>query len=336
MLKINEGDYSYASGLIRAKEPKLLTGSQYARMLDAATAEEAYKVLTDAGYGLGGGSAPGVFAFEQLLADEMRKCFMLLAGIAPNEEIVKVFQRRYDYFNVKVLLKAELSGQQIPPILFDTGTIGSESMKRMIRERDYGEFTEIMADAVAQVYDVFARMQDPQAVDLVLDRASYRQFAEDIRNIDSPFLRDLADYIIDITNIRMFIRARALNRSWDFIGKLLLDGGTIDREVYHRNCDRTAESFAEDIRKTRYGDAVRKGLELVKSGKNSSGLEKTLDDLLMSFIRSAKLVTIGVEPLIAYLFAKDTEIRNVRMIMTGRINNLPADMIRERLRDSYV
>ena len=73
MLRINEGDYSYASGLIRAKESKMLTGSQFARMLDASSPEEAYKVLTDAGYGLGGRTY-GVFAYEQLLADEMKKC----------------------------------------------------------------------------------------------------------------------------------------------------------------------------------------------------------------------------------------------------------------------
>ena len=335
MLRINEGDYSYASGLIRAKESKMLTGSQFARMLDASSPEEAYKVLTDAGYGLGGRTY-GVFAYEQLLADEMKKCFMLLAGIAPKAEVIKAFQRRFDYFNIKVLLKAELSGQDIPPILADTGTIGSDSMTRIIRERDYGELTPLMADAVMQVYDVFSRMRDPQAVDLILDKASYQEFTADMRNIDSPFLHDLADYIIDITNIRMFIRARSLNKTWDFIMKLLLDGGTIDKDVYFRNSDKPADSFADDIRSSRYGEAVQKGLEMVKTGKNSSGLEKVLDDLLMSYIRRAKLVTIGVEPLIAYLFAKETEIRNVRMIMTGKINNLPEDMIRERLREAYV
>lgn len=117
----------------------------------------------------------------------MKKCFMLLAEITPEAEVIKVFQRRYDYFNIKVLLKAELSGQQIPPILIGTGTIDSDSLTRMIRERDYSELTDLMAEAVERVYDVFARMQDPQAVDLILDIASYRQFAADIRNIESPF-----------------------------------------------------------------------------------------------------------------------------------------------------
>ena len=336
MLRINEVNYSYASGLIRAKEPKLLGTGQFNRMLDAPSAEDAYKVLTEAGYGLGGGSTASVFAYERLLSDEMIKCFRLLLEIAPDPEVIRAFQRRYDYFNVKVLLKAELSGQETPPILLETGTIGPDAISRYIRERDYSQFTLLMKEAVAEVYDVFARMKDPQMVDLILDRASYRQFADDLRNIDSPFLQGIAEYMVDMTNIKMFIRARSLKKSWDFIKKLLLDAGTIAEEVYFKNSSGTPEDFIEAIRSTRYGDAVQKGWELVRSGKNSSGLEKALDDLFMSYIRGAKLVTMGVEPLIAYLFAKEAEIRNVRMIMTGRINNLPADMIRERLREVYV
>jgi len=336
MLRINEGDYSYASGLIRAKEPKLLDINQFNRMLDAPSAEDAYKVLTESGYGLGGGSAAGVYAFERLLSDEMKKCFRLLLEIAPELEVIRAFQRRYDYFNIKVLLKAELSGQEAPPILLETGTIGPDAVIRSIRERDYEQFTSLMQDAVTEVYDVFARMKDSQMVDMILDKASYRQFVQDLRNIDSPFLWGIAEYLTDMTNIKMFMRARSLGKSWDFIKKLLLEAGTIAEEVYYESSSGTPEDFIDALRTSRYRDAVQKGWELVRSGKNSSGLEKELDDLLMSYIRGAKLVTIGVEPLVAYLFAKEAEIRNVRMIMTGRINNLSVDMIRERLREAYV
>ncbi len=336
MLRINEGDYAYASGLIRAKEPKLLGAGQFTRMLDAPSVEEAYKVLMETGYGYGEGAVTGIYAFDRLLSDEMKKCLMLLLEISPEAETIRAFQRRYDYFNIKVLLKAELSEQEVPPILLETGTIDSDSIKRMMRERDYDGFTPLMKEAVAEVYDTFHRMKDPQTVDLIIDRASYRQFAADLRIIDSSFLWEIADYLTDITNIKMFIRARTLKKSWDFIKKLLLDGGTITEETYLKNSDKDIETFIDAIGSSKYGEAVRKGLELVRSGKNSSGLEKQLDDLLMSYIRSAKLVTIGVEPLIAYLFAKEAEIRNVRMIMTGRVNKLPADMIRERLREIYV
>jgi V/A-type H+-transporting ATPase subunit C len=34
--------------------------------------------------------------------------------------------------------------------------------------------------------------------------------------------------------------------------------------------------------------------------------------------------------------AKENEIRIIRIIMVGKINNMPTDSIRERLRDVYV
>lgn len=336
MLRINEGDYSYASARIRAKEPKLLGNSQFDRMLEAPSAEEAYKVLTEAEYGTGGANMTGIFAFEELLSEEMKKCYMLLEEITPHPEVIRVFQRRHDYFNIKVLLKSEFSGGEIPHILMDTGTIGIDEITRMIRERDYSEFTPLMTEAVSEVYDVFSRTQDPQTIDLILDRASSRQQVMDLNAIDSQYLRGIAEIITDISNIKMFIRARLLNKAWDFIKKLLSGEGIILQETYIKNSDKPVDSFIEEIQHSRYGKAISKGWELYKSKKSLSGLEKLLDDYLMEYIQSAKMVTMGVEPLIAYLFAKEAEIRNVRIIMTGKINRLPVDMIRERLRIVYV
>jgi len=336
MLRIIEGDYAYASARIRAKEPKLLGRSHFDRMLEAPSAAEAYKVLTESDYGMAGSSTGSVFDFEKLLTEEMQKCYRLLLEIAPQDEIVKAFQRRHDYFNIKVLLKAEFSGRQTPPIMAETGTIGSEAMSRMIRERDYSEMTPIMQEVIEEIRDVFSRTQDPQSVDLLLDRASFRQFTADLNGIGSPYLHKIARIMTDITNIKMFIRARSLNKSWDFIRKLLLEDGSIPQKVWFENSEKPVDDFVEEIRTSEYGEAAAKGWELYKAKNNISGLEKLLDDLLLKFIREAKMVTMGVEPLIAYLFAKETEIRNVRIIMTGKINKLPVDLIRERLREGYV
>lgn len=336
MLRINEGDYAYSSALVRAIEIRLLDTGRFDRMLDASTAEEALKILTEAEYGNGGGNTGSVAGFEELLSDEMMKCYSLLLEIAPQPEIIKAFQRRHDYFNVKVLLKAEFSGNEAPSILMGAGTIEKEKMKRIIREREYSELTPIMQQAVEETYDVFSRTQDPQAIDLLMDKASYRQFASDLKEVDNLFLHEFADITVDITNIKMFIRARSLNKSWDFIRKLLLEGGTIPQNIYPDNCDKTIDSFIDALRTSRYGETVRKGWELFKTKKNISGLEKLLDDYMMKFVQGSKMILMGIEPLIAYLFAKEAEIRNVRIIMTGKVNRLPIDLIRERLRLGYV
>ncbi len=336
MLKINQDDYAYSTARIRAKEIKLLDSARLERMLEAATPEEAYKVLTESEYGTGGDSAGNVHSFETLLAEEMKKTYALLEEIAPQIEVVRAFQRRHDFFNVKVLLKAEFSNQDPPAILMDTGTFDRETIRTMIRERDYEQMTPTMHQAISELYDLFPRTGDPQVVDSILDKASYEQLAVDLKAIDNPFFQDLANLMTDITNIKIFIRARSMGKAWDFLKKQLISGGEIPEGVYTQNSDKPVDSFIGDLRHTRYGEAVYKGWELYKARKNISGLEKLLDDHLMEYVRRAKLITMGVEPFIAWLFAKEAEIRNARIIMTGKINGLSSDLIRERLRLVYV
>ena len=36
------------------------------------------------------------------------------------------------------------------------------------------------------------------------------------------------------------------------------------------------------------------------------------------------------------IYAKETEIKIIRIIMVGKLNNIPAEVVRERLRDIYV
>lgn len=65
-------------------------------------------------------------------------------------------------------------------------------------------------------------------------------------------------------------------------------------------------------------------------------LEKLIDNYIMNMMRDAKIIPFGVEPVIAYIYAKETEIKIIRIIMVGKLNNIAAEVIRERLRDIYV
>ena len=78
MLKVNQDSYAYASGLLRARELKLLDKNRIDRMLEATKAEDAYRVLAEAEYGMDIDSIKSVFDFESLLAEEMKKTYDLL------------------------------------------------------------------------------------------------------------------------------------------------------------------------------------------------------------------------------------------------------------------
>ena len=78
--KIRANDYLYLSGRIHAMENRLLTRAKMERMLDAPTADEAARMLTDCGYGeVPPGLTPD--GLERLLKERRLALYRELKGL---------------------------------------------------------------------------------------------------------------------------------------------------------------------------------------------------------------------------------------------------------------
>ena len=56
----------------------------------------------------------------------------------------------------------------------------------------------------------------------------------------------------------------------------------------------------------------------------------------IQYIQGAKFVTAGIEPVAAFYIAKENEIKNLRMVLTGKLAGIAEETIKERLRETYV
>jgi V/A-type H+-transporting ATPase subunit C len=65
-------------------------------------------------------------------------------------------------------------------------------------------------------------------------------------------------------------------------------------------------------------------------------LDKIGDDILTSIYKMTKFTFFGVEPLIAYYWARRIEIINLRLIYLSKILNTPADFTSQLLRNSFL
>ena len=328
--------YAYAVGKIRALEKRLLDRARMERMIDARSAEEALKVLLEAGYESGSDDYSDVYEYESLLKNEQLKLYRLLKSIAPEPEAFDIFLLQNDYHNIKVLLKAEFLGQDYDYLLIDTGTIPVADLKKMIGERDLTKMSNTMRSAVEESIDVFNRTNDSQAIDIILDRANFQQMQEYAANSGYRFVFDLVQLMTDLTNIKIFLRGRNTGKRWDSLQKTLLPGGSIDKRVFIENLDDTLDSFVNFLKGKPYRSICEEGIESFINTGSLSKFERLTDNYIMSYIKKAKYVALGIEPLIAYLWAKENEIKNARIIMVGKINNISSEVIRERLRETYV
>ena len=64
-------------------------------------------------------------------------------------------------------------------------------------------------------------------------------------------------------------------------------------------------------------------------------LEKALADFQVELFRQARYFSSGVEPLLGYLLAKQNELKDLRFILVGKLNNVPAERLKERLSVCY-
>ena len=334
--------YGYAMGRIKTIENKMLTKNQLDRMIDSRTVDDAMRILAEADYGYSGGDAEAFRDYEKLLDDEYAKLINLIRDISPEPALVNVFLIKNDYHNVKVLLKGEFSkgknedGSIDETILSENGLIPLHLLKRAMLERKYSDIPPIMASGIERTIEAFNRTSDPQVIDITLDIALFTQMLSEAEALDNSFLTGLVRSYIDIANIGAFIRVKAMGKTWEFLRDALLYGGYIDHDVYYEAMQNSIDSFTDALCATRYDSLCEEGIKSFQSTGSLTVFERNADDYINSYIGKSKLMSAGIEIIIAYLVAKQSEIKNVRVIIVGKKNNIPGEIIRERLRETYV
>ena len=331
-----DAQYAYAVARIRAIEKNMIDKIKMDRMIEAKTAQEVLKLVVESGYGDLSSDLTAVSNYERLLKEEQKKLYSVLVEIVEDFEIFNLVTHSADYHNVKVLLKSDFLGKEDDDILLETGTIPLSKLKVMIKERDFRDMSSYMRSAVEESIDTYNRPSDPQKIDLILDKANYMQMLKTLSDLDSELLEEVVEAKIDLLNIKTFLRIKRQGKSWDFLKKILLPGGHIDTDVFVSNIDSSYEAIIELFRYTNYNEICEKGIESYKNTGSLAVFEKLVDDYVISLAKKAKVMAFGIEPLICHFIGKENEIKNIRIIMVGKINNVPNETIRERLREAYV
>lgn len=334
MLKTDR--YAYAIGRIKVMETRLLDRDRIERMVEAKSADEALKVLGESEYSDYLADLADVHEYEKILSAELLRIYRELRQLSPEEKIIAFFARKYDYHNLKVLFKAAHLKEERPELLLPgLGNIPLDELVRAVSEEDFRNLPPRMQEAAQKLAEKLQDGFDPQLVDLWLDQALYAELAEDVQRSKNKYLRDYFTGLVDLTNIKTFLRVRRMQRSKSFLAAVLLPGGSLDLLAMLDLTD-PLEVIVDRLASLPYAQVVAEGVQLFQQTGTLTRYEKLADNFLLERVRQAKYVTLGPEPVIGYLLAKENEIKIIRIVLTGKINRLPVAEIRERLRDAYV
>lgn len=334
LAKIKDRDYLFSTARVRSVEKNMLTRERVERMIDAKTIDDALKVLNDINYGYGNETVAN--GYEKLLADEHKKSYDFITSMAPELDYFNMFLYPYDYHNLKVIMKSEYLNIDASDSLVDTGSIDLKLLEYSVRERNFSELTENMGNALKEIIEIFPKTNDPQIIDIILDRYCYDEMLKAARDTKNEFIINYVKLQIDAINIKTYVRLKKMNKSWDFFTKVYIHGGNIGEQVFIKNYDESFEKIGEQLSIYDFKEEFIEGIEALNETGKFTTLEKLLDNKVMEYVKGAKYISYGIEPLAAYLIAKDNEIKIARIILAGKLAGISPELIRERLRETYV
>lgn len=168
MATVKDIDYLFISTRVRALEANLLSRERMTRMLDASSDDDAAKVLLECGY-------PEINpltndSIQEVLATEQVKTMTDMASFVPNPALIDVFKVKYDYHNVKVLLKAEAMQADPTNLLMELGRVPTRELQEKMNASDLRGIPSILQSAITRARETLGTTRDPQLADFVLDR----------------------------------------------------------------------------------------------------------------------------------------------------------------------
>ena len=333
---MDEMQFSQVIPRLRVYETRLLDKSKVDRMIDSNSAQEALKVLQETEYANVMTNVKRAEDYEVILSEELKRLFNVMYEISPEKSLVDLMSVKYDYHNIKVILKGIFLKEDLSYLLIHVGTIKVSKLKSSIENNELRDLSPIMREAIEEAIKDFENSKDPQMVDIILDKYMFKEIIQIKNSIKDRFVDKYVDSVIDSTNLKTLLRVKKQNKGREFFSSVIIEGGSIDKDKLLGMLNDSVENVATKLSFTDYAEFIKVGIEYYSKTRSVSLLEKLIDNYIMDMMKDAKIIPFGVEPILAYIYAKETEIKIIRIIMVGKLNNISAEVVRERLRDIYV
>jgi len=335
MLKDNT-KYAYAVGRIRVLEDRMIDEGKLLRMTDAPDFEAAFSILNETPYAEFSGMLKTPFDFEELLHLELNRLKSVLDKLAPRNSILECLWFKYDVNNIKTLVKARYLGRSdVECPLFRVGTIDAEVLRIYIFEQS-GELPQEMERMINEIQVRYEKTPDPEMIDIVLDKWYFSKLKKAAKLNKVPFFTNLVNSEIDLANIKIFLRLKTEKREQALFESSFAGKGTLDLKFFLELFSKNLEDFVAKFRFSPYHRIVSEGVDFYLKNKSFILAEKLMKNYLIDYLKKAKRLSFGIEPVIGYLLAKESEIKTLRLIFRAKLNDIKTELIKERICCSYV
>ncbi|CRZ34195.1 V/A-type H+-transporting ATPase subunit C [Herbinix hemicellulosilytica] len=317
--------YLYAVARIRSRELSLLNKADIDQLMNCKSEKDALQFLKDKGWGRDGAETA-----EEVLMAEREKTWDLLRELVDDMSVFNVFLCVNDFHNVKAAIKQAYKGTKIPNMYYTDCTLDPETVKKAIIEQDFSLLPEHMREAAKEAYEIQLHTGDSQLCDIIIDKAALETLYAEGNASGNELIEQYVELKVAQADINIAIRSVKTGKDKDFLRRALVPCKSLDIEKLIESAAMGMEAIYDYLNKTVYSDAVPALKE------SAQAFERWCDNRIIEYIRPQKYNPFTLSPIAAYLLARENEIKTVRILLSGKRNDIADNVIRERLRDMYV
>jgi len=345
-------DYGYANARIRGMRSHLMKKPFLDELIELPDIRRLIQELSETEYAddieeclIHGRDAAAV---DEALKNNMVRTYQKVSGFINDEAqyILITLMARWDIFNIKTILRGthmHLSTEQIAEGLLPAGYLTQVDLEALTTQDDLRAIVDTamtwglpFAGALSDGYAEYSKSGDLAAMELALDRyyASWALGRLNKRRSNMRIARRVLGMQIDIMNLVMVFRLQNADTDAIDVESFFLDGGLdISFDLYTElGAMSDIDEVLDLLRGTSYGMVLNDVAMQYLEANSIAVFERALEDYFMrKTLSQATGDPLGIGVAIAYLWAKQNEITNLRIIVKGKSVGMPEERVRGEL-----
>ena len=328
--------YGYSVARLRAMENRLLDDNVLQRLIESDDLEGAVKILGETAYAPWFVELTSNTEFDKAIESELIYVYSEIAKFAPDIGIVDLCRLPYDFHNVKVLLKSHIlqreGGERRFDLLTKLGKIPTDDLVLAVESEDYRLLPFGLHIAIPQCLSMWEQTHNILEIEKLLDDLLFSEMREIANGIGVDAIDKWLKGRIDAENIRNLLRLKRMDMEPAVVSSFLHKGGWVSVDKLMSIFGEPLEGWGRVLSFADIGGVLLHSQEIADISTLIVEMEKVLDDYIFGILEKAKYSAFSPENILYYIWAKEMETKNLRMILVAIANDADRDMVRRLIR----
>ncbi len=320
-----KADYTYAVARIRSMELKLFSSKELDTLISLPDYESCIRFINEKGWGKDNDRSA-----DDILLTERKRIWELMNELVKNDHSLDIFLVQNDFHNLKVAIKSITRAVKPDNMYSQFGTVAGDKIYESVESRKYSHLPEYLQTVAKEAMETVLQTSDGQLCDIMVDKACLETVYKLGQANENDIIKLYSELFVASADIKIAVRCAKTEKSINFLNQALAECSSLNIRALSNAASKGIDEVCNYLQTTTYKNAV----DALKTSPSS--FEKYCDDLLTDKMKSQKWEPFTIGPLIAYIIARENEIKAVRIILSAKLNSLDINIVKERLREMYV